>query len=77
MADSKKYSIHQLIESYKDSLGAEKATQLLCETMKKLGLENRKELTREEVISICSHLKDQAGFVGIVAGILLTRLSAE
>lgn len=50
---------------------------MVRETTHRLGLEGRNVLTKDEAISVCQDLQNKAGFVGIVAGILLARFTKE
>jgi hypothetical protein len=72
-----KIPLHTFIETYKDSHGTEEARSMLADTLQRLGLQGQAEFTKEEAIHICKDLQEKSGFVGIVAGILLTRFSKE
>jgi hypothetical protein len=70
----KEISLEIFIETYKDSLGLDGSTKLLTETTIKLGFENQHHFNDEEAALICNELKSHSGFIGIVAGILLTKI---
>lgn len=63
----------EFTESYTQSLGVEGARRLLTEVLTKLGLDDKREFSRDEAILICKELKQKPGFIGIVAGILSSR----
>lgn len=67
-------SIQEFIDSYKESLGVEGAEKLIKQTTAKLGFSEHKECTKEEALKICRELKKHPGFVGIIGGILHSRI---
>ena len=69
--------LQTFIDAYKDSHGTEEAGKMLRETTRRLQLDGKNEFTKAEASLICKDLQDKSGFVGIVAGILLTRFAKE
>lgn len=72
-----KITLQEFIDAYRESHGADGAAQLMKETTRRLELNGRNEFSLEEAALICKDLQDRSGFVGIVAGILLTRFTKE
>lgn len=70
---SHRISLSEFTDAYRNSHGEEGALQLLMETLNRLGIEKKTEFSKEEARSICKDLQNKTGFVGIVAGILLSR----
>jgi hypothetical protein len=69
-----KINLKEFIDSYKESLGIEGAEQLLKQTIAKAGLIYQHEFTKEEALKICRELKQYPGFIGIIGGILNSRI---
>lgn len=69
----KKVLKKEFTNSFAQSIGLEGANQLFTEALQSLHLPDQEEYTKEEAITICKQLKKQPGFIGIVAGILLSR----
>jgi hypothetical protein len=69
-----KISLQELFNSYKESLGIEGAEQLLRQAIQRAGLPYQSEFTKEEALKICRELKQYAGFIGIIGGILNSRI---
>jgi hypothetical protein len=69
-----KILLKEFVDSYKDSLGVEGAEQLLKQTIYKAGLNQQDEFTKEEALRICRALKQYPGFIGIIGGILNSRI---
>jgi len=64
----------EFIDSYKESLGMEGAEQLIKQAISKAGIAHKSEFTKEEALKICRELKQHSGFIGIVGGILNSRI---
>ena len=64
----------EFIDSYKESLGIEGAEQLISKTISNAGMARQKEYTKEQALKICRELKRYPGFVGIIGGILNSRI---
>lgn len=69
-----KIHLKEFVDSYKDSLGLEGAEQLMKQTVYKAGLNRQEEYTKEEALKICRELKQYPGFIGIIGGILNSRI---
>ena len=67
-------SLQEFIDSYKESLGIEGAEQLLKQVIQRANLPYQSDFTKEEALKICRELKQHAGFVGIIGGILNSRI---
>jgi hypothetical protein len=66
--------LQEFIDSYKESLGIEGAEQLIKQTAEKQGFPNYSEFTKEQALKICRELKKHSGFIGIIGGILHSRI---
>lgn len=66
--------LSEFIDSYKESLGVEGAEQLMKQAVYSAGLIWQIEFTKEEALKICYELKKYPGFIGIIGGILNSRL---
>jgi hypothetical protein len=66
--------LQEFIDSYKESLGVEGAEQLITQTAEKQGFAHCTELTKEQALKICRELKKHSGFIGIIGGILHSRI---
>jgi hypothetical protein len=69
-----KITIQEFIDCFKDSLGLEGAEQLLKNTLLKTGISMKNEFSKEEALKICRELKQHTGFIGIIGGILNSRI---
>ncbi len=67
-------SLKEFIDSFKESLGIEGAEQLMKQTLFRAGIMRKEEFTKEEALKICRELKQHPGFVGIIGGILNSRI---
>lgn len=67
-------TLKEFIDSYKESLGVEGAEQLLKQAVYKANFQDRQEFTKEEALKICRELKQYSGFIGIIGGILTSRI---
>lgn len=73
--DQAKILLKEFIDCYKDSLGIEGAEQVLKQAVQKAGLKYQTDFTKEDAIKICRELKQQSGFVGIIGGIMISRIA--
>lgn len=69
-----KIPLQEFLNSYKESLGVEGAEQLLRQAIQRAGLSYQSEFTKEEALKICRELKQYSGFIGIIGGILNSRI---
>ncbi len=70
-----KITLQELIASYKESLGVEGAEQLIRQVLVKACFSSDQgEFTKSEALKICRVLKQYPGFIGIVGGILNSRI---
>jgi DNA mismatch repair protein MutH len=69
-----KIPLQEFLNSYKESLGIEGAEQLLRQAIQRAGLSYQSEFTKEEALKICRELKQYSGFIGIIGGILNSRI---
>lgn len=69
-----KIPLQEFIDSYKESLGIEGAEQLVKQGIQRAGLPYQTEFTKEEALKICRELKQYSGFIGIIGGILNSRI---
>lgn len=69
-----KISLQEFIDSYKESLGVEGAEQLIKQGIQKAGLTSNHSFSKEEALKICRELKQHPGFIGIIGGILNSRI---
>lgn len=74
---SEKIPLTTFINTFINSHGVDGAAELLKQTTRSLGLHEKLTFTKDEAILICKKLQNESGFVGVVAGILLTRLKKE
>lgn len=69
-----KIHFQEFIDSYKESLGIEGAEQLMRQSIQRAGFSEQTEFTKEEALKICRELKQYSGFIGIIGGILNSRI---
>jgi hypothetical protein len=69
-----KITLREFLDIYKQSLGIEGAEQLLKQTIQRAGLQYQNDFTKEEALKICHELKQYSGFIGIIGGILNSRI---
>lgn len=69
-----KIPLQDLLDGYKETSGIEGAEHLLRQAIQRAGLPYQSEFTKEEALKICRELKQYSGFVGIIAGILNSRI---
>lgn len=69
-----KIPLEEFLNGYKESLGVEGAEQLVRYAIQRAGLNYQAEFTKTEALKICRELKQHAGFVGIIGGILNSRI---
>lgn len=69
-----KIPLKEFLNSYKESLGIEGAEQLLRQAIQRAALPYQPEFTKEEALKICRELKQYSGFIGIIGGILNSRI---
>lgn len=69
-----KILLKEFIDCYKDSLGLEGAEQVLKQAVQKAGLKYQPDFTKEDALKICRELKQHSGFVGIIGGIMNSRI---
>lgn len=63
------------VNAYKESFGQEGAENLIKNTLSKIKILERADYSKEEALKICDALKERGGFVGIMAGILRSKIS--
>ncbi len=68
-----KIPLKEFIDCYAQSLGQEGAEKIVKDAIRRVGYPLQYEYTKEEAIRILEELQKQPGFVGIIAGILLSR----
>ena len=66
--------LKEFINSYRDSLGIEGAEMLIKQVLNRAGLSDHTEFTKEEALKVCRELKQHPGFIGIIGGILNSRI---
>lgn len=69
-----KIPVREFIDSYKDSLGLEGAEQLIRQAIQRAGLSYQLEYNKDDALKICRELKQHPGFIGIIGGILNSRI---
>ncbi len=69
-----KFPLKEFIDCYKESLGVEGAEQLMKQTILKANVVLQNEFTKEDALRICRELKQYPGFIGIIGGILNSRV---
>ena len=69
-----KISIYEFVNSYKNSLGVDGAEQLIKRTVQETQLEYKFEYSKPEALRICQQLQTNGGFIGIVGGIIASRM---
>lgn len=69
-----KIQLTEFIDSFKDSLGLDGAKELLQQALLDAGLPYQRDYSKEEALKLCQELKKKAGFIGIVGGILASRI---
>lgn len=70
-----KIMLQELIDCYKESIGVEGAEQLIKQVLLKARFPSeQKEFTKTEALKICRELKQYPGFIGIIGGILSSRI---
>ncbi|CUI17738.1 hypothetical protein PNK_2135 [Candidatus Protochlamydia naegleriophila] len=74
MKEEVKIPLKEFIDCFKESMGVEGAQQLLKQTLQKANIAPKSEFTKEEALKICRELKQYSGFVGIIGGILNSRI---
>lgn len=74
MATEPKVLLKEFRDGYKDSLGDEGADNLLKDVLEKAGIPYQEAFSKEEALRICTELKLYKGFIGIVGGILMSRM---
>ncbi len=67
-------SLEEFLNSYRESLGVEGAEQLLRQVIQRVGLTHQTDFSKEEALKICRELKQYSGFIGIIGGILNSRI---
>lgn len=70
----RKITLQEFIDSYKESLGIEGAEQLIKQSILQAGIYYKLDYSKEEAVRICEELKQHPGFIGIVAGIIHSRI---
>lgn len=63
------------IQAYRDSLGVEGAEKLIQDAIQSVGIPNRTFFDKEEALRICEALTKKPGFVGIIAKLLIARIT--
>jgi hypothetical protein len=75
MSDTRvKILISEFVNSYQNSLGIDGAEQLIKRTVEESSLEYKLEYNKSEALRICQQLQTNGGFIGIVGGILASRI---
>lgn len=69
-----KISLQEFIDSYKESLGIEGAEQLIKQSIQRANFTEKSEFTKQEALKICRELKQHSGFIGLIGGILHSRI---
>lgn len=70
-----KIQLKEFIDSYKDSLGLEGAEQLMKQVLMKAAIPaHQTDFTKDEALRVCRELKQYSGFIGIIGGILNSRI---
>lgn len=67
-------NIQEFYESYVQSTGIEGAQKLINEIISEVGLNLKKEYTKEEALKICEALKKRGGLVKIIGGFITARV---
>jgi hypothetical protein len=66
--------LQEFINGYKESLGVDGAEQLFTKVLLRANLARKPEYSKDEALKICRELKQYPGFVGIIGGILNSRI---
>jgi uncharacterized membrane protein YoaK (UPF0700 family) len=66
----KAFTAAVLIQKFSESLGVEKATVLITEALQQTGLAAKETFNKEDILTIVKLLKQQGGFVAIIASCL-------
>jgi hypothetical protein len=74
MIHNAKIPFYEFVDCYKNSLGLEGAEELLKSVISRVNLVYRLEYNKEEALKICQGLKEQGGFIGIIGGIMASRI---
>lgn len=69
-----KIPLKEFIDCYKESLGLEGAEQLMKQTLHKACIPWQYEYTKDEALKVCRELKQHQGFIGIIGGIMNSRI---
>jgi hypothetical protein len=75
MTNQSKIPSIMFVESYKENLGTNAAEQLIRQVIQRAGLPYQTEYTKEEALKICRQLKQYLGFIGVIGGILNSRIT--
>ncbi len=74
MDQNKKVFLQEFMDCYKNSLGVEGAEQVLRQAIQHAGIPYKKDFSKEEALKICQELKQNSGFIGIIGGIMNSRI---
>lgn len=74
MDQNKKVFLQEFMDCYKNSLGVEGADQVLRQAIQRAGISYKKDFSKEEALKICQELKQNSGFIGIIGGIMNSRI---
>jgi hypothetical protein len=66
--------ISEFENSFKESLGEKEAKELIKRAILQVKLPLKKDYTKQEALKICDSLQIDKGFVGIIGGILASRI---
>jgi hypothetical protein len=66
--------LQEFIDSYKASLGLEASEKLMREVLKRSNIPWQRDYDKGEAIQICKELKVYPGFIGIIGGMLYSRI---
>jgi hypothetical protein len=71
---NKKVFLKEFMDCYKNSLGVEGAEQVLRQAIQRAGISYKNDFSKEEALKICQELKQNSGFIGIIGGIMNSRI---
>lgn len=75
MVITQKINVQEIVQCFRESLGQEKAYQLVHNALDRLGMSHLQQLGKEEMIRLCTQLKQEGGFIAVLTDLLMARFN--
>ena len=65
---------HELVSKFAETVGMEKATDLIAETCQAVGLTGKESFNKSEALKLLDVLRQKGGMISIIAGFMASEV---